>query len=334
MVAIGPVETAFQRRWPQARRSNILDDALPADLEQAGGVNPALRARMRRLAEHAMLSGAQGVLFTCSAFGEAIDAAARELPIPVLKPNEAMFLAALRSGHRLGMVATFAASVASMEDEFHALAASRGMAASLETVCVPEALAATRAGDIARHNSLVASAARQLAHCDAVMLAHFSTSPALDAVQAVLSCPVLSAPDAAVDEMRRRIEGDGPSGGSAGYLDESNCSQAVHQRLAALGCIGKRGGHRRRGEAKHTPTMISPDRPDARPAISPPAPVSFWQALAFWFKLGFISFGGPAGQIAIMHTELVERRRWISEKRFLHALNYCMLLPGPEAQQL
>ena len=65
-----------------------------------------------------------------------------------------------------------------------------------------------------------------------------------------------------------------------------------------------------------------------------PAPVSFRQALAFWFKLGFISFGGPAGQIAIMHTELVERRRWISEKRFLHALNYCMLLPGPEAQQL
>ena len=65
-----------------------------------------------------------------------------------------------------------------------------------------------------------------------------------------------------------------------------------------------------------------------------PAPVSFWQAFAFWLKLGFISFGGPAGQIAIMHTELVERRRWISEKRFLHALNYCMVLPGPEAQQL
>ncbi len=65
-----------------------------------------------------------------------------------------------------------------------------------------------------------------------------------------------------------------------------------------------------------------------------PAPVSFRAAFAFWLKLGFISFGGPAGQIAIMHQELVERRRWISEERFLHALNYCMLLPGPEAQQL
>lgn len=61
---------------------------------------------------------------------------------------------------------------------------------------------------------------------------------------------------------------------------------------------------------------------------------SFWQAFRFWLKLGFISFGGPAGQISVMHHELVERRRWISERRFLHALNYCMLLPGPEAQQL
>jgi chromate transporter len=62
--------------------------------------------------------------------------------------------------------------------------------------------------------------------------------------------------------------------------------------------------------------------------------VSFMEAFSFWVKLGFISFGGPAGQIAIMHRELVERRRWLSEERFLHALNYCMLLPGPEAQQL
>ncbi|NDY83241.1 chromate efflux transporter [Orrella sp. NBD-18] len=67
---------------------------------------------------------------------------------------------------------------------------------------------------------------------------------------------------------------------------------------------------------------------------SPPSSVSFGEAFLFWLKLGFISFGGPAGQIAIMHQELVERRRWISERRFLHALNYCMVLPGPEAQQL
>jgi chromate transporter len=68
--------------------------------------------------------------------------------------------------------------------------------------------------------------------------------------------------------------------------------------------------------------------------VAPPQSIGFWQAFAFWLKLGFISFGGPAGQISIMHQELVENRRWISERRFLHALNYCMVLPGPEAQQL
>ena len=81
-------------------------------------------------------------------------------------------------------------------------------------------------------------------------------------------------------------------------------------------------------------TPQAPEAASAGSAAAPPATVSFHEAFWFWLKLGFISFGGPAGQIAIMHQELVERRRWISERRFLHALNYCMLLPGPEAQQL
>ena len=83
-----------------------------------------------------------------------------------------------------------------------------------------------------------------------------------------------------------------------------------------------------------TPLVNAPSTPETPASLPRPEPVSLAQAFRFWLKLGFISFGGPAGQIAIMHTELVERRRWISERRFLHALNYCMVLPGPEAQQL
>jgi chromate transporter len=80
--------------------------------------------------------------------------------------------------------------------------------------------------------------------------------------------------------------------------------------------------------------MTQTAAPLIQDAPSRPSPVSFREASRFWLKLGFISFGGPAGQIAIMHQELVENRRWISERRFLHALNFCMMLPGPEAQQL
>src|SRR5215207_7503684 len=74
--------------------------------------------------------------------------------------------------------------------------------------------------------------------------------------------------------------------------------------------------------------------PDGSSADLAPTAPTFREASRFWIWLGFVNFGGPAGQIALMHQELVERRRWIDEGRFLHALNFCMLLPGPEAQQL
>jgi chromate transporter len=83
------------------------------------------------------------------------------------------------------------------------------------------------------------------------------------------------------------------------------------------------------------PTVSIPQQADLpSPPQLRPTPPTFWQALLYWLRLGFIGFGGPAGQIALMHEDLVERKRWISERRFLHALNYCMVLPGPEAQQL
>lgn len=79
--------------------------------------------------------------------------------------------------------------------------------------------------------------------------------------------------------------------------------------------------------------VSTPGNLDGAPLASTRHP-SFGEAFLFWLELGFISFGGPTGQNAIMHAELVEKKKWISEARFLHALNYCMLLPGPEAQQL
>ncbi len=204
-VAMAPIEAAFQRLWPQVQRSNLLDDGLSGDLQRAGHLNPALHGRIAHLVDYAVESGAQGVLFTCSAFGEAIAAVAARASVPVLKPDEAMFDQALRAGRRIGMIASFAPAVPNMERDFRATAQARGIEVSIESVCVPEAMEAARAGDMARHNQLLAAAAPRLAGCDAVMLAQFSTSVALNEVQAMLPCPVLSSPDAAVAELQRRL---------------------------------------------------------------------------------------------------------------------------------
>lgn len=96
------------------------------------------------------------------------------------------------------------------------------------------------------------------------------------------------------------------------------------------GIPGRRLSHLPDRRCKHD-RLQAPESASPHPA---PAAPSFWTAVRLWARIGLLSFGGPAGQIALMHRELVEERRWISEARFLHALNYCMLLPGPEAQQL
>ena len=201
-VAMAPVHEAFARLWPEAECTDLLDTALAPDRERDGVLTPAMTSRITTLAEYAAGTGAAGILFTCSAFGEAIDAAARETPIPVLKPNEAMFEAAIAAGERIGMLATFEPSVAGMEEEFRELSARHGCRARIETVCVDGAIAALKQGQAAIHDRLLEEAAPRLAGCDAVVLAHFSTARAESAVAAALSCPVLTAPAAAVTKLK------------------------------------------------------------------------------------------------------------------------------------
>lgn len=204
-VAMPPVEAAFARLWPDARRVNILDDALSVDRGQSAELSAQMFERIARLGAYARDSGADGVLYTCSAFGEAIEAVARAAAWPVLKPNEAMFEAALEKGSRIGMIASFERSVPGMEAEFRALAAARGVKADIRSVCEPRAMPALQAGDAATHNRLLAGIAPRLADCDAIMLAQFSTSIAAEAVQAAVPCPVLTSPGAAVAKLKAAL---------------------------------------------------------------------------------------------------------------------------------
>ena len=195
-----PIEAAFARLWPEARLRNLLDDGLSADLAAQGGLTPAMTERFLALARYAVGSGTQAILFTCSAFGPCIEACAREFPdIPVLKPNEAMIEDAVALGGRIGLLASFAPTLASMPSEFPPEIALRPMLAE-------GALAALDAGEPARHDALAAQAARSLRDCDAVALAQFSLARAPDAVAAATGRPVLTTPDCAVRKLRRVLD--------------------------------------------------------------------------------------------------------------------------------
>jgi aspartate/glutamate racemase len=202
-VAVDPIRAAFAAGWPEAELAGILDDSLAVDRARDADITPSMFERFRVLARYAADSGAAAILFTCSAFGPAIQRAAQGLAIPVLKPNEAMFEAALARGGHLGMLATFPPSVATMEAEFAEAAALAHPRPRLTTIAVEAAGIALRQGDVETHNRLLAERATALSACDAVMLAHFSTSRAAAAVSRVLRAPVLTAPDAAVAKLKR-----------------------------------------------------------------------------------------------------------------------------------
>ncbi len=206
-VAVEPIQRAFATRWPEAETVDLLDASLSIDRAKDHDLTPRMFERFVELGSYAHRIGAEAILVTCSAFGPAIERMAKELPVPVLKPNEAMFREAIGRGQRIGMLATFAPSVLTMTEEFEQFVGEAGAKATLETIVVEGAMDALRKGDADRHNALIAARAPELAHCDAIMLAHFSTSRALAAVTEVVKTPVLTAPDAAVDRIRAAIGG-------------------------------------------------------------------------------------------------------------------------------
>jgi len=161
--SVVPTGEAFHRLWPDATLMNLLDDSLSADLARAGALTPAMTARFLALARYAVSTGANGILFTCSAFGPCIEECARQLaPIPVLKPNEAMIEEAVGlvgPQGRIGLMATFPPTLASMPPEF--AAAAPGMTV---VPCLAEgALAALDRGDVAAHDAAAVAAAVRLA---------------------------------------------------------------------------------------------------------------------------------------------------------------------------
>jgi hypothetical protein len=200
--SIAPINDAFERDWPAARRMNLLDDSLSADLADSPiGLDDRMTARFLALAGYAIDTGAQGILFTCSAFGPCIDAVKAKWPhVPVLKPNEAMIEEAAAGAGSIGLVASFPPTLVSMPAEFPPHIEVKPMLAL-------GALEALNRGDAALHDRLVADAAARLAdRVDAIALAQFSLARAAPLVRERTSLPVLTTPDSAVRALRKRIE--------------------------------------------------------------------------------------------------------------------------------
>jgi aspartate/glutamate racemase len=199
----GPINEALARDWPEAERMNLLDDSLSADLARRGRLDEAMTARFISLADYAVDNGAQGILFTCSAFGPCIEAVQRRhAAIPVLKPNEAMIDEAVGLGIPVGLIASFAPTLRSMPQEFP-------RATRLHLALADGALEALNRGDLTEHDRRVAQAALQLrdAGVGAIALAQFSLARARDAVAATTGLLVLTTVDSAVRRLRQRLAG-------------------------------------------------------------------------------------------------------------------------------
>ena len=200
--SVGPINDVLAREWPECQRMNLLDDSLSADLARnARGLDAAMHDRFEALAAYAESTGASAILFTCSAFGPCIEAVAARRPyLPVLKPNEAMVADASAMGRRVGLIASFAPTLASMPSEFPP-------GVEVITDLAEGAMEALNSGQIERHDEIVAASALRLASrgCDVIALAQFSMARAQDAVCRVVRVPVLTTPGSAVASLRHRL---------------------------------------------------------------------------------------------------------------------------------
>ncbi len=205
--SIAPIEDAFAAHWPEAAQQHLLDDALPADLERAGRVDAAITQRFVALARYAVTAGADAVLFTCSAFGSAIDAARETVGVPVMKPNEAMLEEAVRASGEVALVATFAPTLRSMVGEAEAAAAAAGTQVRFRPLHVPGALAALAVGAEREHEArIVDVVAAHADGVDVVALTQFSMARAAPALRRRVSSRVLTTPDSAVIALRGLLQ--------------------------------------------------------------------------------------------------------------------------------
>ena len=203
--SLAPVAQAFAGGWPKARLCNLMDDTLSRDRQCGRFSEEDFHRRFTDLVQYCLACGAEGVLFACSAFNGAIETARRGVPVPVLKPDEAMIGQALDMGDSFAVVATFEPSIESLSSQIEAEAGYCGKAVRVEGVFVEHAMRALNDGDGARHDALIARAVSRLSQVDAVLLAQFSMARAEAAALPHSPAPLLTSPLSAVARLRSLV---------------------------------------------------------------------------------------------------------------------------------
>ncbi|MBC94172.1 MAG: arylsulfatase [Rhodospirillaceae bacterium] len=200
--AMSAAVRAFNEDWPEAKISNILEDGLFEWVRETGGVVSEMHKAFDTLTEYAVSRGAEGILYSCSAFGECIDACIEKYDLPLLKPNDAMIEKALEYGSKIAIVATVAATIPTIATEIQSIAANQKTPVEFSSYVVDGAFDALAEGNPEKHDNLVAKQVSIISDCDVIVLAQFTLSRSAPILKEVTNIPVLNSPSAAVAKMR------------------------------------------------------------------------------------------------------------------------------------
>jgi hypothetical protein len=202
-VSMAPVEASFRAQWPEARIAHLLENSLFADFGRDGKLTDAMIERFRLIGRYCAFAGADAILFTCSAFGPAIEAVKRDQPFPVLKPNEALYDDMLSVRGRIALLATFRPSLPSMMAEIESHARAHGVSLQVEPHLAEGALDALLANRPEEHDRIIAETAARFEGHAAVAFAQFSMAPAREAAQSLTRVPIMTTPDSAIAKLKR-----------------------------------------------------------------------------------------------------------------------------------
>tara|TARA_B100000029_G_scaffold474478_2_gene516834 strand:+ start:1108 stop:1767 length:660 start_codon:yes stop_codon:yes gene_type:complete len=203
--AMASAVSAFTNEWPEAEITNLLEDGLFNWVRETGHVVPDMHQAFVSLTEYLVERGAEGILYSCSAFGECIDTCIEKFDIPLLRPNDAMIEEAIEIGSNIAVLATVGATIPTISEEINQIATGKNVAVRIFPHVIEGAFDALASGNGELHDELVSEQAAKINNCDVMILSQFTLSRATNVVSNLVDVPVLNSPSSAIKKLRKMI---------------------------------------------------------------------------------------------------------------------------------